>query len=224
MRNVTISALFDLTRTCAAALFEGKTYPWEVLDGLKAFILELGAKLPEDRFVQPSEGVWIARSAKVAPTAYIGAPCIIDEDAEVRHCAYIRGSAIVGRGAVVGNSCELKNCILFDGVQVPHFNYVGDSVLGHRAHLGAGAVTSNVKGDRTNVTVKGEEAIATGRRKLGAMVGDFAEIGCGAVLNPGSVIGRCAQVYPLVSVRGVIPADSIVKAADRVIQREQKEN
>lgn len=224
MRNVTISALFDLTRSCAAPLFEGKTYPWEVLDELKAFILDLGGKLPGDRFVQASEGVWIARSAKVAPTAYIGAPCIIDEDAEVRHCAYIRGSAIVGRGAVVGNSCELKNCILFDGVQVPHFNYVGDSVLGHRAHLGAGAVTSNVKGDRGNVTVKGEEAIATGRRKLGSMVGDFAEIGCGAVLNPGSVIGRRAQVYPLVSVRGVIPADSIVKAADRVIQREQKES
>ncbi|MBQ8275872.1 MAG: UDP-N-acetylglucosamine pyrophosphorylase [Clostridia bacterium] len=224
MRNVTVSDLLDLTRTCAGELFTGKTYPWEVLDELKAFILTLGAKLPEDRFAQVSEGVWIARSAKVAPTAYIGAPCIIDEDAEVRHCAYIRGSAIVGRGAVVGNSSELKNCILFDGVQVPHFNYVGDSVLGYRAHLGAGAVTSNVKGDRTNVTVKGEEPIATGRRKLGAMVGDLAEIGCGAVLNPGSVIGRRAQVYPLVSVRGVIPADSIVKTADCVVQRKQQEN
>ena len=219
MRNVTISALLDLTRTCAAPLFEGKSYPWEVLDELKAFILDLGAKLPEDRFVQASEGVWIARSAKVAPTAYIGAPCIIDEDAEVRHCAYIRGSAIVGRGAVVGNSCELKNCILFDGVQVPHFNYVGDSILGYKAHMGAGSVTSNVKSDKTLVVIHGDEEIPTGLKKVGAMLGDYVEVGCNSVLNPGTVIGRQSSVYPLSCVRGVIPADSIFKTGGITVAR-----
>lgn len=219
MRNVAIHTLFDLTKTRAADRFDGLSYPWEALSGLREYIWALGKTLPEDRFAQVAEGVWVAHSAVVAESAYLGAPCIIDEDAEVRHCAYIRGSAIVGRGAVVGNSCELKNCILFDGAQVPHFNYVGDSILGYRAHLGAGAVTSNVKGDRSNVTVKADEPIPTGRYKLGAMVGDGAEIGCGAVLNPGCVIGRRTQVYPLVSVRGVLPPNCIAKSADCVIER-----
>ena len=223
MEMLTIQALFDLDRTIARARFDGLRWPWEALEGLGDYIRALGESLPSDRFVRIGEDVWAAKSATIAPTAYIGGPCIIDEDAEVRHCAYIRGAAIVGRGAVVGNSCELKNCILFDGAQVPHFNYVGDSILGHRAHMGAGAVTSNVKGNHTNVAVKTSgEVIETGRRKLGALLGDFAEIGCGAVLNPGTVIGRRTQVYPLVSVRGVIDADCICKAADNIVPREAR--
>lgn len=221
MERMTIQDLFNLDRTIARSRFDGLHYPWEALDGLDAYIRVLGASLPMERFDRVDENVWIAKSAVVAPTAYIGGPCIIDEEAEVRHCAYIRGSAVVGRGAVVGNSCELKNCILFDGVQVPHFNYVGDSILGYRAHMGAGAVTSNVKGNHTNVSVKADGVVLeTGRRKLGAMLGDEAEIGCGAVLNPGTIIGRRTQVYPLVSVRGVIGADRICKAADNIVPRE----
>lgn len=220
MEKITIQALFDLERTIARGRFDGLCWPWEALEGLSDYIRTLGATLPADQFDRVGEDVWIAKSASVAPTASISGPCIIDEEAEVRHCAFIRGSAIVGRGAVVGNSTELKNCILFDGVQVPHYNYVGDSILGHRAHMGAGAVTSNVKGDRTNVAVKVDgESMATGRRKLGAMIGDFAEIGCGCVLNPGAVIGRHAQIYPLVSVRGMIDADHICKRAGETVPR-----
>ncbi len=221
MEMLTIQTLFDLDRTIARTRFDGLHRPWEALEGLDSYIRALGETLPTDRFDRIGENVWVAKTATIAPTAHIGGPCIIDEDAEVRHCAYIRGSAIVGRGAVVGNSCELKNCILFDGAQVPHFNYVGDSILGCRAHMGAGAVTSNVKGNHTNVAIKaGDTVIETGRRKLGALLGDEAEIGCGAVLNPGTVIGRRTQVYPLVSVRGVIGADCICKAADCIVPRE----
>ena len=215
-----ISDLLDLEHTIAAELFEGKDYPWEVLPEIKGFILKLGATLPESEFDHPADDVWIAKDAKVFPSAYIGGPCIIDHEAEVRHCAFIRGSAIVGKGCVVGNSVELKNVVLFDKVQVPHYNYVGDSVLGYRAHMGAGAVTSNVKGDRQPVVVhRGSERMETGLKKLGAMLGDYAEIGCGAVLNPGAVIGRGAQVYPLVSVRGTVPANCIHKGGSVVEKR-----
>ena len=215
-----IKELLNLDKTIAAKLFEGKTYPWEALDGIKSFILELGETLSADEYDHPEEGVWIAKDAKIFPSAYIGAPCIIDHGAEVRHCAFIRGSAIVGKNAVVGNSTELKNVVLFDNVQVPHYNYVGDSVLGYKAHMGAGAVTSNVKGDKRNVIVHGEQSYETGRKKFGAMLGDFAEIGCNSVLNPGTVIGRDSQVYPLSSVRGVIPARQIVKGDRGVFAKE----
>lgn len=222
MKQVKTRELFDLTRTIASDYLADKEYPWDSLDGLAAYICRLGATLPSDRYEQIGDDVWVAKSAKVMESAYIGGPCIIDDDAEIRHCAFIRGSAIVGRGAVVGNSCELKNCILFDRAQVPHFNYVGDSILGYHAHMGAGAVTSNVKGNGTTVSVRAEPDIATGRRKLGAMLGDEAEIGCGAVLNPGTVIGRRTQVYPLISVRGVIGADCICKALDNVVVKEKR--
>lgn len=216
---VTVRSLFSLEHTLARAYLADLTYPWDALDGLADYIRALGPTLPAERYAEPTPGVWIAHSATVAPTACIIPPCIIDEDAELRHCAFIRGSVIVGRAAVVGNSCECKNCILFDGAQVPHFNYVGDSILGYRAHLGAGAVTSNVKGNGTAVTVHAEREIETGRRKLGAMLGDEAEIGCGAVLNPGTVIGRRTQVYPLVCVRGVIGDDCICKAEDTIVPK-----
>ena len=208
----TISELYDLEHTIAAKLFEGKTYPWEVLDDIKSFILELGPTLPKDEFDNPAEGVWIAKDAKVFASAYIGSPCIIDHEAEVRQCAFLRCPAIVGKNAVVGNSTELKNVVLFDNVQVPHYNYVGDSVLGYKAHMGAGSITSNVKSDKTLVVVKDPEGfIETGRKKFGAMLGDFVEVGCNSVLNPGTVIGRHTNVYPTSCVRGVIPADSIYK-------------
>ena len=205
----TTKDLLDLTKTIAAPLFEKTTYPWEALDGIKDFILALGPTLPAEEFDNPSEGVWIARDAKVFPSAYIGAPCIIDHGAEIRHCAFIRGSAVVGRNAVVGNSVELKNAVLFDNVQTPHYNYVGDSVLGYKSHMGAGSITSNVKSDKTLVVVKGDEEIPTGRKKFGAVLGDFVEVGCNSVLNPGTVIGRHTNVYPTSSVRGVIPENSI---------------
>lgn len=215
-----IKELFDLDKTIAAKLFEGKTYPWEVLDGIKDFILALGATLPEDEYDHPSEGVWIAKDATVFASAYIGSPCIIDHDAEVRQCAFIRGSAIVGKGAVVGNSTELKNVVLFDKVQVPHYNYVGDSVLGYKAHMGAGSITSNVKSDKTLVTVKVPGApIETGRKKFGAMLGDNVEVGCNSVLNPGTVVGRCSNIYPTSCVRGVIPANSIYKDKDHIVTK-----
>ena len=204
-----IKDLLDLEHTIAAKLFEGKEYAWEVLPNIKAFILELGPTLPESEFDHPAEDVWIAKDAKVFPSAYIGGPCIIDHEAEVRHCAFIRGSAIVGKGCVVGNSVELKNVVLFDKVQTPHYNYVGDSVLGYRAHMGAGSITSNVKSDKTLVVVKGDENIETGLKKFGAILGDCVEVGCNSVLNPGSVIGRRASIYPTSSVRGVVPEDSI---------------
>ena len=205
----TTKDLLDLTKTIAAPLFEKTTYPWEALDGIKDFILALGPTLPAEEFDNPSEGVWIARDAKVFPSAYIGAPCIIDHGAEIRHCAFIRGSAVVGRNAVVGNSVELKNAVLFDNVQTPHYNYVGDSVLGYKSHMGAGSITSNVKSDKTLVVVKGDEEIPTGRKKFGAVLGDFVEVGCNSVLNPGTVIGRHTNVYPTSSVSGVIPENSI---------------
>ncbi len=207
-----IKELFDLDKTIAKKLFEGKTYPWEVLDGIKSFILELGPTLSPEEFDQPYEGVWVAKDATVFPSAYLGAPCIIDHGAEVRHCAFIRGSAIVGKNAVVGNSVELKNVVLFDNVQTPHYNYVGDSVLGYKAHMGAGSITSNVKSDKTLVVVKDPEGpIPTGRKKFGAMLGDFVEVGCNSVLNPGTVVGRNSNIYPTSCVRGVIPPNSIYK-------------
>ena len=215
-----IDELLDLSHTIAAPLFEGRTYPWEVLGGIKAFILALGPTLPEDEYDEVSEGVWIARDAAVFPSAYIGAPCIIDHGAEVRHCAFIRGSAIVGKNCVVGNSVELKNALLFDGVQTPHYNYVGDSVLGYKSHMGAGSITSNVKSDKTLVVVKnGGERMETGLKKFGAILGDFVEVGCNSVLNPGCVIGRRSSVYPTSSVRGVVPQDSIFKAPGDVVKR-----
>lgn len=215
-----IKELFDLDKTIAKELFTGKTYPWEVLDDIKPFILELGAKLSPDEYDHPSEGVWIAKDAKVFPSAYIGSPCIIDHEAELRHCAFIRGSAIVGRGAIVGNSVELKNVVLFDKVQVPHYNYVGDSVLGYKAHMGAGSITSNVKSDKSLVVIKDPAgAIETGRKKVGAMLGDNVEVGCNSVLNPGTVIGRESNVYPTSSVRGVIPPHSIYKDKDHIASK-----
>lgn len=205
-----IADLFDLTHTRAAALFDGKTYPWEVLADIGDYIKALGATLPESEFDHPAEDVWIAKDATVFPSAYVHGPCIIDHGAEVRQCAFIRGNALVGQNAVVGNSCELKNAILFDNVQVPHFNYVGDSVLGYKSHMGAGSVTSNVKSDKTLVVIKnGEEKVETGRKKVGAMLGDFVEVGCNSVLNPGTVIGRNSRVYPTSCVRGMIPANTI---------------
>ena len=216
-----INELLDLQHTIAAALFEGREQAWDALSDIKDFILKLGSTLPADEFYSPTEGVWIAKDAKVFPTAYVGAPCIIDHGAEVRHCAFIRGSAIVGRDCVVGNSVELKNVVLFDGVQVPHYNYVGDSILGYKAHMGAGSITSNVKSDRSNVVVKNDdEKIETGRRKFGAILGDNVEVGCNSVLNPGTVIGRNTNIYPVSCVRGVIPADSIYKDGDDIVKKQ----
>lgn len=214
-----IAEMLDLEHTMAAELFSGKTYAWEVLPEIKAFILKLGPTLPESEFDHPAEDVWIAKDAKVFPSAHIGGPCIIDHEAEVRHCAFIRGSAIVGKGCVVGNSVELKNVVLFDKVQTPHYNYVGDSVLGYKAHMGAGSITSNVKSDKTLVVVKGDVNIETGLKKFGAILGDNVEVGCNSVLNPGSVIGRRASIYPTSSVRGVVPEDSIYKAKDNIVKR-----
>ena len=215
-----IKELLDFDKTIAAKLFEGKTYPWEALDGIKSFILELGETLSADEYDHPEEGVWIAKDAKIFPSAYIGAPCIIDHGAEVRHCAFIRGSAIVGKNAVVGNSTELKNVVLFDNVQVPHYNYVGDSILGYKAHMGAGSITSNVKSDKTLVTVHIPDApIETGRKKFGAILGDNVEVGCNSVLNPGTVVGRCSNIYPVSCVRGVVPANSIYKAKDNIVAK-----
>ena len=216
----TIKDLYDLSHTIAAPLFEGKTYPWELLPHIKDFILALGPTLPADEYDNPAEGIWIAKDAKVFPSAYIGSPCIIDHGAQIRHCAFIRESAIVGKSTVVGNSVELKNVILFDNVETPHYNYVGDSVLGWHAHMGAGSVTSNVKADRLNVVIRsGEERIETGRKKVGAMLGDYAEIGCNSVLNPGTVVGAHANVYPTSSVRGVVPANCIFKAPGNIVEK-----
>jgi len=212
--------LLDLTKTIAADLFADKEYPWEALDGIKEFILALGPSLPADEYDHPAEGVWVAKDATVFPSAYLGAPCIIDHGAEVRHCAFIRGCAIVGKNAVVGNSVELKNVVLFDNVQTPHYNYVGDSILGYKSHMGAGSITSNVKSDKTLVVVKnGDEHIETGRKKFGAILGDHVEVGCNSVLNPGTVIGRNSIVYPISSVRGVIHADSIFKTQENIVER-----
>jgi len=219
---LTIHNLYDLSHTLAKPLLEKYTYPWEALGEIGSFIKALGATLSAEEYDHPEETIWIAKTAKVAPTASITGPCIIGKDAEVRHCAFIRGNALVGANAVVGNSTELKNVILFDRVQVPHYNYVGDSILGYCAHMGAGSITSNVKSDKLPVVIKnGDEQIETGRKKVGAMLGDHVEVGCGTVLNPGSVVGRNASIYPLSSVRGVIPADSIYKRQGEVAQKQQ---
>ncbi len=210
METAKISNMYDLTQTMAAGLFEGKTYPWEVLPEIGDFIRKLGPTLDPAVYEKRGEDIWVARSAKVAPTACLNGPLIIGEETEVRHCAFIRGNAIVGNGAVVGNSTELKNVVIFNNVQVPHYNYVGDSVLGYRSHMGAGSITSNVKSDKTLVVVKeGEEQMETGLKKFGAMLGDFVEVGCNSVLNPGTVVGCHTNVYPLSLVRGVVPAHSI---------------
>lgn len=215
-----IRNLYDLNETIAAPLFEGKSYPWELLPEIKSFIVKLGNSLPEDRFEKRGEDVWVAKSAKVAPTACLNGPCIVDEDAEVRHCAFVRGSAIIGKGAVVGNSTELKNVILFNKVQVPHYNYVGDSILGYKAHMGAGSITSNVKSDKTLVVVKApEEQMETGLKKFGAMLGDNVEVGCNSVLNPGTVIGRNTNVYPTSMVRGFVPENSIYKCRTEIAEK-----
>ncbi|MBE6600724.1 MAG: UDP-N-acetylglucosamine pyrophosphorylase [Ruminococcaceae bacterium] len=212
--------LIDLSHTLAGRYLSMYEYPWQALSHIKDIIMKIGEGLPSDEFYCPEKNVWIANDAKVAPTAFIGAPSIIGHGTEVRHCAFIRGSALVGDGAVIGNSVELKNCIISDGAQVPHYNYVGDSILGYRSHMGAGAVTSNVKSDKTPVTVKiGDERIKTGLKKFGAILGDLAEIGCGAVLNPGTVIGRRTSVYPQVSVRGYIPDGCIVKSEINIVKR-----
>lgn len=217
---IRVTKLFDLNHTRLRDCLDGVVYPWEALEKLSAYILREGKALPADRFAHPREDVWIAKTAEVAPTAAIVGPCIIDEDAQVRHGAFIRGNVMVGKGAVVGNSVELKNCLLFDGVQVPHYNYVGDSILGYKAHLGAGAITSNVKSDKTPVVIRcGFETHHTGLKKCGAMIGDEAEVGCNAVLNPGTVIGRGSQVYPTSCVRGVVPEYSIYKDAKHVIPK-----
>ena len=215
----TINELMDLSHTIAAPLFEGKTYAWEVLGDIKDFILKLGPTLSKDEFDNPKEGVWIAKDATVFESAYIGAPCIIDHGATVRHCAFIRESAIVGKGATVGNSVELKNVILFDDVETPHYNYVGDSILGWHAHMGAGSITSNVKADRKNVVVHGDEEMETDRRKFGAILGDYAEIGCNAVLNPGTIVGAHSNVYPTTGVRGVIPNNCVVKDSKTIVEK-----
>ena len=216
---ITIQELYDLSHTLASGYLSGFTYPWEALKGIKNMILSIGVQLGED-YTEISEQVWVHKTATVAPSAYLGAPCIIGANTEVRHCAFIRGSALVGENCVVGNSVELKNVILFDNVQTPHYNYVGDSILGYKAHMGAGSVTSNVKSDKTLVTVKnGEEKIETGLKKFGAMVGDYVEVGCNSVLNPGTVVGRNSNVYPTSSVRGVVPANSIWKTGGIVVAK-----
>ena len=219
MDAIRVKDLFDLGHTRAAQMLAGCEYPWEALSQIKDTVLAVGRSLPQDRYDHPAEDVWIAKSASVAQTATIIGPCVIGEETEVRPGAFLRGSILVGDGAVVGNSTELKNCILFDGVQVPHYNYVGDSILGHLAHMGAGAITSNVKGDKKNVVVHGESQYETGRKKFGAMLGDNVEVGCNSVLNPGTVVGRCSNIYPTSCVRGVIPANSIYKDKDHIVTK-----
>lgn len=220
MEECKIMNLFCLEKTIAAELLNGLEYPWEALSQIGGFIKELGSRLDPDRYEKKGEDIWIAKNAKVAPTAYINGPVIIDEEAEVRHCAFIRGNAIVGKHAVVGNSTELKNVILFDRVQVPHYNYVGDSILGYKAHMGAGSITSNVKSDKTLVVVKGKEGVhETGLKKFGAMLGDEVEVGCNSVLNPGTVVGACSNIYPLSMVRGVVPKCSIYKNRNEIVEK-----
>ncbi len=215
-----IKNLLDLSQTIAADIFEGKTYPWEVLANIGAFTLELGATLPLEEYDLVGDNVWIAKDAKVAPTAFIAGPAIIGKGAEVRHCAFIRGNAIVGENAVVGNSVELKNVIIFNNAQVPHYNYVGDSILGYKAHMGAGSITSNLKSDKSLVTImcKGEK-VETGLKKMGAVLGDNVEVGCNSVLNPGTVIGRCSNIYPLSSVRGYVEEGSIYKNKNEIVKK-----
>lgn len=220
MEACKISNMYTLSETIAAGLFEGAEYPWEVLPKIHDFILELGKTLPADKFEKRGEDIWIAKSATVAPTACLNGPLIVDEEAEIRHCAFVRGNAIVGKGAVVGNSTELKNVVLFNKVQVPHYNYVGDSVLGFKSHMGAGSITSNVKSDKTLVVVKSAgEKIETGLKKMGAMLADHVEVGCNSVLNPGTVIGRNSNIYPTSCVRGCIPANSIYKNEKEIVEK-----
>ncbi len=220
MDKIKVNDLFDIEKTIAKDVFNGVTYPFELLSKIKEFIIELGNKLSLEEYEHPSEDIWISKTAKVFPSAYIGGPCIIDHNAEIRHCAFIRGSAIIGKNAVVGNSTELKNVILFDNVQVPHYNYVGDSILGYKAHMGAGSITSNVKSDKTLVVIKGKENfVETGIKKVGAFLGDNVEVGCNSVLCPGTVIGRESIIYPLSRVRGVIPARTIYKNVDNIVER-----
>lgn len=224
-QQYTISELFDLEQTIAKPLFLEATYPWQVLMKIGTAIVELGNGLPNEEYEKTGENVWIHKTAKVAPTAEIHGPAIICAGAEIRHCAFIRGNALVGEGTVVGNSTELKNVILFNKVQVPHYNYVGDSILGFRSHMGAGSITSNVKSDKTLVVVKdGEERMETGLKKMGAILGDQVEVGCGSVLNPGTVIGRNTNIYPLSSVRGCVPADSIYKRAGEIAEKRERRN
>ena len=217
---LTVKKLYTLDQTIAKDIFEGVTYPWEVLPKISDFIKKLGATLSEEEYEKRGEDIWIAKSATVAPTAYIHGPAIIGKEAEVRHCAFIRGNAIVGEGAVVGNSTELKNVVLFNKVQVPHYNYVGDSILGYKAHMGAGSITSNVKSDKTNVVIKnGEEKIETGRKKIGAILSSRVEVGCGTILNPGSIVGHDTNIYPLSMVRGCIAPNSIYKKAGEIAEK-----
>lgn len=217
---ITIKELYSLDKTIAADIFEGCTFPWEVLSKIGDFIVELGNRLPAEEYIKRGENVWVHKEANVFDSAYIAGPAIICKGAEVRHCAFIRGKAIVGEGAVVGNSTELKNVILFDGVQVPHYNYVGDSILGYKAHMGAGSITSNVKSDKKLITIKGaDEAVDTGIKKIGAFLGDLVEVGCGSVLNPGTIVGRESNIYPLSSVRGYVPAHSIYKKQGEIAEK-----
>ncbi len=223
MNNCSVNNLLDLGKTIAKDLFDEVTFPWEILPNIKTFIIRIGAALDPRKFDNPQENVWIAKTANIYDTAYIAGPCIIDEGAEVRHCAFIRGSVIIGKNTVVGNSTELKNCLLFDNVQVPHYNYIGDSVLGYKAHLGAGAITSNVKSDKTPVAVKHSESntvFQTELRKFGAVVGDNTEVGCNTVLCPGTIIGRDCIIYPQSRVRGVVNARSIYKDPEHIIKRQ----
>ena len=218
--EMTVAKMYNLNETIAKDIFEGVTYPWEVLPKISDFIVKLGETLPADEYDKVGENVWIAKSAKVAPTAFIAGPAIIGKNAEIRHCAFIRGNAIVGENAVVGNSTELKNVILFNNVQVPHYNYVGDSILGYKAHMGAGSITSNVKSDKKLVVVKnGTERIETGLKKFGAMIGDNVEVGCGSILNPGTVIGMNTNIYPLSSVRGVVTKNNIYKNQNEIVDK-----
>lgn len=220
MEECRIKNLYNLEQTIAKDIFEGVTYPWEVLPKIEEFIISLGKTLDKNEYEEKGENIWIAKSAKVAPTAYIVGPTIIGKNAEIRHCAFIRGKAIVGEGAVVGNSTELKNVILFNKVQVPHYNYVGDSILGYKSHMGAGSITSNVKSDKKLVIVKnGKEQIETGLKKFGAMLGDEVEVGCGSVLNPGTVVGKHTNIYPLSSIRGVVPEHSIYKNQNEIVEK-----
>lgn len=220
MEECKICNLYSLDQSIARKLLESAVYPWEVLPKIKKFIIELGNQLNKDEYEQKGENIWIAKTAKVAPTAYINGPAIIGKDAEIRHCAFIRGNAIIGEEAVVGNSTELKNVILFNKVQVPHYNYVGDSILGYKSHMGAGSITSNVKSDKKLVVVKnGDAKIETGLKKFGAMIGDNVEVGCGSILNPGSVIGKNTNIYPLSSVRGVIKENSIYKNQNEIVEK-----
>ena len=217
----TINDLYSLEHTLAADYLRQYTYPWEALKGIKAEIIRLGEGLDKTQYTEVAPQVWVHVTATIAPTAYLGAPCIIGAKTEVRHGAFVRGSALVGEGCVVGNSVELKNVIIFDSVQVPHYNYVGDSILGYKSHMGAGSITSNVKSDKTLVVVRsGEEAIETGLKKMGAMLGDLVEVGCNSVLNPGTVIGRESNIYPLSSVRGVVPEKSIWKTGGVVVKKQ----